>query len=185
MLTDGWSKSKLHLRLRRHQIMASTTPQSKPWDPRRRPEQRYRPPKNAVARAFWRKWMWIEATFALSMLETWEKIFVGALQSLTYWRLLDADTRDVRQCPYFWDSQCCLWADWSPTFRPISVSWPTGLNSTSLEVKSRSPPTLSTGRLGNSSIFSAFLLWIYLVRSLTMRSSLYLAYITLFCGAHA
>ncbi|TCD60719.1 hypothetical protein EIP91_009625, partial [Steccherinum ochraceum] len=36
----------------------------------------YHPPKGAVGRLLWRKRMWIETTFALSVLEPWEKIFV-------------------------------------------------------------------------------------------------------------
>lgn len=35
-----------------------------------------RPPKGAVARWLWKKRIWVESTFALSMLEPWEKILV-------------------------------------------------------------------------------------------------------------
>jgi hypothetical protein len=39
----------------------------------------YRPPKSALGAFLWRRRMWFEATFALSMLEPWEKVLVGAL----------------------------------------------------------------------------------------------------------
>lgn len=41
-----------------------------------KPRPRYPKPSSAVGRFFWRKKMWIEATFALSMLERWEKLMV-------------------------------------------------------------------------------------------------------------
>ena len=42
-----------------------------------RPQLPYRKPEGAVARFFWRKRLWLEVTFALSMLEPWEKILVS------------------------------------------------------------------------------------------------------------
>jgi Small subunit of serine palmitoyltransferase-like len=38
----------------------------------------YRPPKSALGAFLWRRQIWFEATFALSMLEPWEKVLVGA-----------------------------------------------------------------------------------------------------------
>jgi len=37
---------------------------------------RYRPPKNSLAAFLWRRRMWIETTFGLSLLEPWEKLLV-------------------------------------------------------------------------------------------------------------
>ena len=34
----------------------------------------YSPPKSAVGKFLWRKRMWLETTFALSMLQPWEKL---------------------------------------------------------------------------------------------------------------
>jgi len=39
----------------------------------------YRPPKSALGAFLWRRQMWFEATFALSMLEPWEKILVVSI----------------------------------------------------------------------------------------------------------
>ncbi|OCH92423.1 hypothetical protein OBBRIDRAFT_698293, partial [Obba rivulosa] len=36
----------------------------------------YHPPRNALARALWRRRVWFETTFALSMLQPWEKVLV-------------------------------------------------------------------------------------------------------------
>lgn len=36
----------------------------------------YRPPGNAFGRFFWRWRVWLETTFALSMMQPWEKVFV-------------------------------------------------------------------------------------------------------------
>lgn len=47
-----------------------------------KPRARYSAPKSAVGKFIWRQKMWVEATFALSMLERWEKIMVGELDSL-------------------------------------------------------------------------------------------------------
>ncbi|PVF93302.1 hypothetical protein CPB86DRAFT_715759 [Serendipita vermifera] len=55
----------------------------------RKPQPRYPPPKSAVGRFFWRKKMWVEATFALSMLERWEKILVVTL-FVSVWALFIA-----------------------------------------------------------------------------------------------
>ncbi|KAH9855495.1 hypothetical protein C2E23DRAFT_857683 [Lenzites betulinus] len=38
----------------------------------------YRPPKSAVGAYIWRRRMWIETTWGLSVLEPWEKILVLA-----------------------------------------------------------------------------------------------------------
>ncbi|CAG7850221.1 SubName: Full=Uncharacterized protein {ECO:0000313/EMBL:CCA74301.1} [Serendipita indica DSM 11827] len=52
--------------------MAPTTTKTNP----QRPPLRYPIPQSTLGRIIWRKWMWVEATFALSMLERWEKILV-------------------------------------------------------------------------------------------------------------
>ncbi|EIN05472.1 hypothetical protein PUNSTDRAFT_122374 [Punctularia strigosozonata HHB-11173 SS5] len=39
----------------------------------------YRAPDGAVRRFIWRRKMWAEATFALSMLEPWEKVVVWSI----------------------------------------------------------------------------------------------------------
>ncbi|KAH8075863.1 hypothetical protein BXZ70DRAFT_870229, partial [Cristinia sonorae] len=36
----------------------------------------YRPPKSAFGKWVWRKRVWLETTFALSVLEPWEKLLV-------------------------------------------------------------------------------------------------------------
>ena len=36
----------------------------------------YRPPRSAIGKFFWRRRLWVEVTFALSMLEPWEKFLV-------------------------------------------------------------------------------------------------------------
>ncbi|KAH9855496.1 hypothetical protein C2E23DRAFT_688924, partial [Lenzites betulinus] len=36
----------------------------------------YRKPESPIARLFWRGRLWIECTFALSMLEPWEKLVI-------------------------------------------------------------------------------------------------------------
>ncbi|KAI0328742.1 hypothetical protein GY45DRAFT_1254341 [Cubamyces sp. BRFM 1775] len=41
-----------------------------------RPQLPYRKPESPIARFFWRRRVWVEVTFALSMLEPWEKILV-------------------------------------------------------------------------------------------------------------
>jgi hypothetical protein len=51
-----------------------------------KPRARYSAPKSAVGKFIWRQKMWVEATFALSMLERWEKIMVGELDSLVLFR---------------------------------------------------------------------------------------------------
>jgi hypothetical protein len=38
----------------------------------------YKPPRSSLHRFFWKKRMWVEATFSLSMYEGWEKILFGA-----------------------------------------------------------------------------------------------------------
>ncbi|TFK96497.1 hypothetical protein BDV98DRAFT_493651, partial [Pterulicium gracile] len=35
-----------------------------------------RAPKSALAQILWRPWVWFESTFALSMLEDWEKVLL-------------------------------------------------------------------------------------------------------------
>jgi hypothetical protein len=37
----------------------------------------YKPPRSGFRRFIWRRRMWFESTFALSMFEGWEKILVG------------------------------------------------------------------------------------------------------------
>jgi Small subunit of serine palmitoyltransferase-like len=46
------------------------------------PKQRYYAPKSGLGKFLWRKKMWVESTFALTMLERWEKILVGELLHL-------------------------------------------------------------------------------------------------------
>jgi hypothetical protein len=41
-----------------------------------KPKARYPKPSSALGQFLWRKKMWIEATFALSMLERWEKVLI-------------------------------------------------------------------------------------------------------------
>jgi Small subunit of serine palmitoyltransferase-like len=40
-------------------------------------KQRYSSPKSGLGKFLWRKKMWVESTFALTMLERWEKILIG------------------------------------------------------------------------------------------------------------
>jgi hypothetical protein len=42
----------------------------------------YRAPSSPIAYFFWRIKMWFEATFALSMLERWEKVLLCAYSSM-------------------------------------------------------------------------------------------------------
>jgi hypothetical protein len=49
------------------------------------PPSPYKPPKSALAAFFWRRKLWFESTFALSMLEPWEKMM---LSPFTFLRLL-------------------------------------------------------------------------------------------------
>ncbi|KIM24992.1 hypothetical protein M408DRAFT_331465 [Serendipita vermifera MAFF 305830] len=42
-------------------------------------KQRYPAPKSGLGKLLWRKKMWVESTFALTMLERWEKILVAGL----------------------------------------------------------------------------------------------------------
>ncbi|KAG8872715.1 hypothetical protein FRC20_009127 [Serendipita sp. 405] len=44
-----------------------------------KPPVRYPIPQSSFSKFLWRKKMWVEATFALSMLERWEKILVVSL----------------------------------------------------------------------------------------------------------
>ena len=43
----------------------------------KQPKKRYAAPKSGLGKFLWRKKMWVESTFALTMLERWEKILVG------------------------------------------------------------------------------------------------------------
>lgn len=49
----------------------------------RQTKQRYASPKSNLGKFLWRKKMWVESTFALTMLERWEKILVGQLLKIT------------------------------------------------------------------------------------------------------
>ena len=42
----------------------------------------YRPPRSPLAHFVWRRRVWVEVTFALSMLEPWEKFLVRACSLL-------------------------------------------------------------------------------------------------------
>ena len=42
----------------------------------------YRPPRSLVGKFLWRRRVWVEVTFALSMLEPWEKFLVCECSSL-------------------------------------------------------------------------------------------------------
>jgi hypothetical protein len=50
----------------------------------------YKPPRSSIRRFFWRGQIWVESTFALSMLEGWEKILLGASPPL----FVDVTRRD-------------------------------------------------------------------------------------------
>jgi len=39
----------------------------------------YRPPRNPVGAFFWRRRVWMETTFALSMIEPWEKVLIMSI----------------------------------------------------------------------------------------------------------
>ncbi|KZT06642.1 uncharacterized protein LAESUDRAFT_653110 [Laetiporus sulphureus 93-53] len=43
----------------------------------------YRPPRSALGAFVWRRRMWLETTFALSMMEPWEKVLVACF----FWTL--------------------------------------------------------------------------------------------------
>ncbi|KAI9450583.1 hypothetical protein F5148DRAFT_945309, partial [Russula earlei] len=57
----------------------------------------YKPPRSASRHFFWRWRMWFETTFALSMFEGWEKIFVLTLMAI-FWGLVI--TGIYRYLPY-------------------------------------------------------------------------------------
>ncbi|RDX49173.1 hypothetical protein OH76DRAFT_1312347, partial [Lentinus brumalis] len=48
----------------------------------------YRPPRSLIGEFLWRRRVWIEVTFALSMLEPWEKFLVVVVMYLTLGLLL-------------------------------------------------------------------------------------------------
>ncbi|KAI0700660.1 hypothetical protein C8T65DRAFT_557644, partial [Cerioporus squamosus] len=50
----------------------------------------YRPPRSLVGNFFWRRRVWLEVTFALSMLQPWEKFLVMVVMYLTLGLLLTA-----------------------------------------------------------------------------------------------
>ncbi|TBU28173.1 hypothetical protein BD311DRAFT_663929 [Dichomitus squalens] len=52
----------------------------------------YRPPRSLVGRFFWRQRLWVEVTFALSMLEPWERFLVMVVFYLTLGLLLTGMT---------------------------------------------------------------------------------------------
>ncbi len=41
------------------------------------PQLPYRPPRSLVGKFLWRARVWLEVTFALSMLQPWEKVLVS------------------------------------------------------------------------------------------------------------
>ncbi|RDB26829.1 hypothetical protein Hypma_005365 [Hypsizygus marmoreus] len=43
-----------------------------------------RPPKSEIGKFFWRRRMWFESTFVLSMLEPWEKILLLTIFAVTF-----------------------------------------------------------------------------------------------------
>ncbi|KAH9916735.1 uncharacterized protein BXZ73DRAFT_53579 [Epithele typhae] len=43
----------------------------------------YRPPRSFIGKFFWRRRVWVEVTFALSMMEPWEKAVVLVVTYLT------------------------------------------------------------------------------------------------------
>jgi hypothetical protein len=57
----------------------------------------YKPPRSATRRFFWRWRIVFESTFALTMLEGWEKILIVGLMAI-FWGLLV--TGIVRYLPY-------------------------------------------------------------------------------------
>ncbi|RPD56569.1 hypothetical protein L227DRAFT_465544, partial [Lentinus tigrinus ALCF2SS1-6] len=48
----------------------------------------YSPPRSVVGKFLWRRRVWVEVTFALSMLEPWEKFLVMVVMYLTLGLLL-------------------------------------------------------------------------------------------------
>ncbi|KAI0700687.1 hypothetical protein C8T65DRAFT_612780 [Cerioporus squamosus] len=48
----------------------------------------YRPPRSLIGQFLWRRRVWVEVTFALSMLEPWEKFLVMIVMYLTLGLLL-------------------------------------------------------------------------------------------------
>lgn len=60
----------------------------------------YTPPKNPIAACIWRWRLWGEVTFALSMLEPWEKLLTGESADVP-----DVATRSLRTLP---PSRCVL-----------------------------------------------------------------------------
>ncbi|KAG5636483.1 hypothetical protein H0H81_007848 [Sphagnurus paluster] len=61
-------------------ISASTLPSL----PAPRPDHAFtRPPKSAIGLFFWRRRMWFESTFVLSMLEPWEKLMLLTMLGIT------------------------------------------------------------------------------------------------------
>ena len=48
------------------------------WDILFRLHLPYRPPRSKLAAFLWRRRLWVETTFALSMMQPWEKVVVGA-----------------------------------------------------------------------------------------------------------
>ncbi|KAM5543854.1 hypothetical protein V8D89_002471 [Ganoderma adspersum] len=52
----------------------------------------YRPPRSFIGKFLWRRRVWVEVTFALSMLEPWEKFLVLVVMYLALGLLLMATT---------------------------------------------------------------------------------------------
>ncbi|TFK81605.1 hypothetical protein K466DRAFT_449666, partial [Polyporus arcularius HHB13444] len=50
----------------------------------------YRPPRSFIGKFLWRRRVWVEVTFALSMLEPWEKFLVMVVMYLALGLLLTA-----------------------------------------------------------------------------------------------
>ena len=59
------------------------------WDILFRLHLPYRPPRSKLAAFLWRRRLWVETTFALSMMQPWEKIVVGACCPCLLRRLTD------------------------------------------------------------------------------------------------
>ncbi|RDX42033.1 hypothetical protein K466DRAFT_576461 [Polyporus arcularius HHB13444] len=54
------------------------------------PQLPYRPPRSLVGKFLWRARVWLEVTFALSMLQPWEKVLVMVVLYLTLGLLFTA-----------------------------------------------------------------------------------------------
>ena len=66
----------------------------------------YRPPRSLLGKFFWRQRVWVEVTFALSMLEPWEKFLVSEYTPLYLCRLFAFSS----PCAGYFPSLLSLWS---------------------------------------------------------------------------